>query len=97
MSKRPRRAPATSDSERLAPAAGVRLRIVDEEGVLFDARRRTIYCLNTAATLVWCRIESGDADLRARDCDAATRAIIAQWQALGLLAAPGGAPPAALA
>lgn len=97
MNKRPRRAPAAPAGERLAPAAGVRLRIVDDEGVLFDARRRTAYCLNTAATLIWCRIESGDAGLRARDVDAATRAMIAQWHALGLLVAPGCAPPAALA
>lgn len=90
------------------PARGVRFRVLDEQGVLFDGRSRVVYFLNTAATLLWCRIENGDAvDPGAEGMAVAAEAgppalqaqeIIAQWLSLGLLSGPGAAatpqPPA---
>lgn len=90
-------------SKRLVPAAGVRLRILDEEGVLFDRRGQMAYFLNTSATLLWCRIESGDGSPAAvAGGGGATTAaghgdseqeIIRRWVALGLLVQPDAPPP----
>lgn len=81
---------------RLVPADGVRLKLLDEEGILFDGRRRMVYFLNTAATLLWCRIEDGEGTARLAEADEAAaraRAMIARWQGLGLLVEPGVQPP----
>lgn len=80
------------DSLRLVPADGVRLKLIDEEGILFDARRRVVYFLNTAASLLWCRIESGEDVASPSDEAAEARDILARWRTLGLLVEPGAAP-----
>ena len=97
-----------SEQVRWQPARGVRFRVLDDQGVLFDGRSRVVYFLNTAATLLWCRIENGDAvDPGAEGMAGAAEAgvtapqaqeIMAQWLSLGLLSGPGAAaapqPPA---
>lgn len=88
---------------RLVPAEGVHLRLLDDEGLLFEPRSGTAYFLNTAATLIWCRIEGENGVSPGRQAVAAARKadrpakryrdIISQWQALGLLVEPGAPPP----
>jgi hypothetical protein len=88
---------AAVDRRRLVPADGVRLKILDDEGILFDERSRKVYFLNTAATLIWCRIESegGISPIAATGkarAAAGAPDIAARWAALGLLVAPGASP-----
>jgi hypothetical protein len=85
------------------PAAGLRLFILGEEGVLFSPAAQEIYGLNTAATLAWCLLEEGRtvAEIATRlteidafpaeDAKRRTAELFAQWQGLGWLAGP--APP----
>lgn len=77
----------------LVPAEGVRLRLIDDEGVLFDPRRRTVYFLNTAATVIWCQIENGE-EISASDgfVTAGAQDIVSQWRSLDLLLEPGAKP-----
>ena len=46
-------------SSRQRPAAGVRLFLVDDEGILFDPVGQQLYHLNSAAACIWCHIENG--------------------------------------
>ena len=88
----------------LRPAEGVHLRILGEEGMLVDTGRRKVYFLNTAATLVWCRL-AGAPDIArpdpvaaaggdGPDASAGSTEIIATWRSLGLLVDEAdGTPP----
>jgi hypothetical protein len=80
-----------------SPAAGVRLFILEDEGVLFSPAAQEIYSLNTAATLAWCMLEERhNADeiasklaetgaFPATDARNGTANLLAQWRELGLL------------
>jgi hypothetical protein len=86
-----------------APAAGVRLFLLDDEGLLFSAAVQTIHALNTTAAFIWCCLEErqtlGEAAARLADsfgfspADAGRHVAIMldTWRGLGLLA--GGASP----
>ncbi|MDX6752119.1 PqqD family peptide modification chaperone [Geminicoccaceae bacterium 1502E] len=92
---------------RLRPARGVSLHLIDDQGLLFDARGEALYSLSTSAAWLWCSLEEGTsaADLReaytasfgrspedaARDVDATLRS----WQELGLLDGFGRCPAGA--
>jgi len=43
----------------MAPRRDVMLRILDDDGILFDAAKQSVYALNTAGTFIWCCLEDG--------------------------------------
>ena len=71
--------------------------LLDDEGIVFVERKQALYELNTAATLIWCSLEEGEAPERAAAilaeradlaADLAVEhvaALIADWERLGLL------------
>jgi hypothetical protein len=88
------------------PAAGLRLFILGDEGVLFSPAAQEIYGLNTAATLAWCMLEEGRgvAEIAAQlaeigalpveDAERSTTELVVQWQGLGWLAGAARTLPA---
>lgn len=82
---------------RLRPAEGVSLHLIDEEGLLFDARAEAIYSLSTSAAWLWCSLEEGatTSELQrayavsfgrsAADAEREVLTTLRTWQELGLL------------
>jgi hypothetical protein len=87
----------------LAPARGVELFVLEDEGVLFSEPRQELHRLNPAATWIWCAVEQGlrpdhvaglfaefvGIDDRTAG-DSITR-LLTQWQECGWLVGPDGA------
>ena len=90
----------------LAPAPGMHLFILDDEGVLFAEAKGEFYQLNPSATFVWCQLEEGLAwpgialalaEWRGIAPDAAERELAnlaAHWLGQGILRKNGAEPPA---
>jgi hypothetical protein len=89
----------------LRPAAGARLFIVGDEGVLFSPERQELYGTNPLATLIWCCLEEGMDPARIAATVAGNPAVgpgeavafvrdaIAGWRAAGLIEGGNPAPP----
>src|SRR5262249_11944107 len=43
----------------VTPGQYVTLHILDDDGVLFDASRQSVYTLNTTGTFIWCCLKEG--------------------------------------
>jgi hypothetical protein len=84
----------------VTPAAGTRLFLLGDEGILFSEPRQELHALNTTAAVIWCLLEDGlsperiaaslpldPADARAYVADA-----LADWARKGLLEGSHGPP-----
>ncbi len=90
----------------LAPAPGLHLFILDEEGLLFSAAKGEFYRLNPSATFVWCQLEEGldwpgiGAELAAwrgiplGEAERELANLAAHWLGQGILRKTGAEPPA---